>query len=461
MSRLTALHEVALLLAGELDRGRLFDGLCRGATRVSGALAAAAYSCDTAGGHIVREAHVGDERPLPPVVVQALSERRTVTAGHELATPLLCQGVVLGALWAQGTFGSDEMSLLETLAVAVAAALTYAETIASAERRQAQAEALLQAYRSVVEARDRDTIMARGLDLMTTVLGADRAAVYLVDREGQVVFVMGRRVSRQYLEHACRNITQSAGGIAALARVPVHVADVPSDPRTRPLHHIAAEEGIHTAVIVPLLHRDELLGGIVLYHDIVREYAPDDIALARGFAEQVAVALANANLTRRLEQRVARARILGTLWTAVIECDGTAERASRAVQAIVAGGVATQAWVFAFDGTLWAQAGMSAHSRDEALDAARGAGSGRALRGELVAAKIGFRGEHFGELVLAAPPRAAGAPARAQTVSIQMIEEDGAAERLELVTAAAERIGSALASARAPHDARAKRTGPR
>jgi GAF domain-containing protein len=453
MSRLATLHEVALLLAGELDRGRLFDGLCRGAARMTGALAAAAYSCDTAGEHIVVEARLGDARPLPRGVVQALSERRTVAAGRELATPLLCQGVLLGALWAQGSFGPDDATLLETLAVAVAAALTYAETIASAERRQAQAEALLQAYRSVVDARDRDTIMARGLDAMTTVLGADSAAIYLVDRQQRVTFVMGRRVSRQYLEAACRNISRSAGGIAAQARVPVHVADVRSDPRTRPVHQEAADAGIRTLLIVPLLNRDELLGGIVLYHDIVLDYAPDDIALARGFAEQVSVALATASLTRRLEQRLTQARILASVVKAVTEPDTDGERVSRAVQAIVAGGAATQAWVFSPDGALAAQAGMSAHSRDEALEMARAARGGRALRGELAAAGIGFRGEHVGGLVLAAPSRAAAAPARPQTVTIQIIEEDDGEERLELATAAAERLGGAMGGAWVGHDA--------
>src|SRR5262249_27691089 len=245
------------------------------------------------------------------------------------------------------------------------------------------------------------------------------------------------------LEQAARNVNQSAGGIATFARVPVQVADVASDPRTRPLHRVAAEDGIHTAIIVPLLHREELLGAMVLYHDIVREYAPEDIALARGFAEQVAVALGTANLTRLLEQRVERYRILSTVWRAMTEPDTPAARIARAVQAIVAGGVATHAWVFRPDGTLAAQAGMSAHSADEALATARAAGSGRALRGELAAARIGFRAEHFGELVLAGPPRAAGGPARPQTVTLVLRDEGDSDERLELVSAAAGRVGGA------------------
>jgi GAF domain-containing protein len=361
-----------------------------------------------------------------------------------------------------GTLGPDEASLLETLAVAVSAGLTYAGTIATAERRQARAEALLQSYRSVADTRDRDTLFGRALDAMTAVLGADRAAIYLVDRQERITFAMGRRMSRQYLETACRNMGQSAGGIVALARVPVQVADASTDPRTRPLHSLAAAEGIHTLVIVPLLHRDELLGGIVLYHDIVIHYEPDDIAVARGFAEQVAVALATVNLTRGLERRLARARVLTAVWKAVTEAETDGECLARAVTAIVAGGAATQAWAFAPDGALAAQAGMSAHPRDEAVAAAHAARGGGALHGELTAARIAFRGEHFGELVLAAPPRpAAAAATRPQTTVVQIRNEDDADERIELATMAAERLGGALANARLTEAARTRRTAPR
>jgi GAF domain-containing protein len=456
MSRIASLHEIAVLLGGELDRRRLYTGLARGSARLSGATATIVYSCDAAGEHVTAEARVGPERPIPDCVGQALSERRTVAGTHQLATPLLTQGGVGGVLWAEGSFDADQVSLLETLSAMVASALGYAESIASAERREAQAEALLVAYRGVIESRDRDLIIGRTLDTLTTVLGADRAGFYLIDRSQTMSFAAGRRISRQYLEAAATNLTKGVGGTAIAARVPIHVADAATDPRTRPMHAVVAAEGFHTLFIAPLLHRDELLGGLVLYHDIVVPYSPEDIAMVRGFAAQVAIALTTAALIRRLEGRLVSARVLAAAGRAAREADNDVERLQRAAQAIVAGGLTTQAWIFHPDGTLAAQAGMSGHSREAATAAAR---PGLGLDGDLAAAPITFRGETFGTLILAGPPRPSPSPARPQTVTIQFSNQDDPDERLELALEAAEHVAAAVIGARrapAPSRARAR-----
>src|SRR5262249_6493875 len=145
------------------------------------------------------------------------------------------------------------------------------------------------------------------------------------------------------------------------------------DPRTRVIHELATHEGLHSMLLMPLIHRGQLFGAIALYHDLVWRYEAEDIAPVRALADEMALALANANLHQQIQRQLVHLRVLERIARVASEPGSGAERAARVVAALVGGAVAVRAWALRVDGTAWAAAGEGAADREAAQQAAQAA----------------------------------------------------------------------------------------
>jgi GAF domain-containing protein len=480
--RLAVLQEVLLALSGDLDRRQLYEGAVSGARRLLGVPLAAALAWDPGREELVVEAVSSDDAaaPLLPAADLALctgpaySSRTTVVVedldghprapavaralklGAAAATPLVGSHTVLGAIFVahfkngadRGGLSPEDLRLLELLANHVGLMLVGAEAVATAVRRLAKAEELAAAFRGIGEARDRDVILMRGLDCATTILGADRAAVYLSNGRDEIHFVASRRLSRMYIDEVIKRFRRSVGGLIPVARTPIYVADMATDPRTRVLHELAMYEGLHSALIMPLIHRGQLFGAIALYHDLVWSYGPEDLAPVRGLADEMALALAHTNLHVQTQRQLAHMRVLEQVARGAAEAGSATERAERAVRAVVERGAAVRAWALRVDGTAWATAGEepTVGAREAAHQAAQAAVlAGRAIaRPPVVAAPL----RHDGALVLELPlPRPV--EARPPTIFQVVAEELDLSLDLDLATAVATHLVAAFTQARA------------
>ena len=100
---------------------------------------------------------------------------------------------------------------------------------------------------------------------------------------------------------------------------PEQLAAAPSDELYR---EIVQDLGLHSYLCVPLVARDQVLGAITFVQaESKRVYGDDDLAVAQELARHAAIAIDNAQLYERAEQRAQAARVLASVGDGVVLVD--------------------------------------------------------------------------------------------------------------------------------------------
>jgi GAF domain-containing protein len=147
---------------------------------------------------------------------------------------------------------------------------------------------------------------------------AERAFVHRFD--GQFLRVVAtHNVSPEHRAFVERNpITpdrHSIAGRAAFERRSVPVHDVQADPEFT--YAGKDVEPVRTALSVPMLKADELLGVIMIYRHEVRPFSDNQIALMETFADQATIAIENTRLFEEVQARNRDLTALGEVGRAV------------------------------------------------------------------------------------------------------------------------------------------------
>jgi GAF domain-containing protein len=192
--------------------------------------------------------------------------------------------------------------------------------------------------------RDRDSLLRSIVDRAQGLVHGTMAGLYLKREDGKLELVLASGMLATYVG-AVLGPGEGVAGTVAATKEPILLDDYRTWPgRAR----VFSTAGIGSVVCVPILWREEALGSLFVDHEVPGRFGAADLETVRLFAEQAAVAIANA-------------RLIG-------ELKGAAEELSRAYDATLEG------WVRALDLRDRETEGHTQRVVERTIDLARRAG---------------------------------------------------------------------------------------
>jgi GAF domain-containing protein/ActR/RegA family two-component response regulator/anti-sigma regulatory factor (Ser/Thr protein kinase) len=255
--------------------------------------------------------------------LQAVRAHRT-----QLALPIPVKGQTWGVMslisQEQRDFLPEEVKVLEAVAHQIGQVVERSLLLADMQEQTRRLETLARTGHTLTAARSLE-------DVLTTVVEAARGlvpdgAARLAIAEGdQLRFcaeagILGGSPIERIASVA---LGEGVTGRAAVSRQPVIVELLDAEPGVVGLPWLMSE-GFVSAVIVPLLLRERLVGVLNVFTRARHTFVPADMGLLLSFASHAAIAIDNAQLFAEAQQNAARYRALfdvGVALTSSLELD--------------------------------------------------------------------------------------------------------------------------------------------
>src|SRR5918995_2112008 len=185
-----------------------------------------------------------------------------------------------------------------------------AELARQLEDMREQQRAISGVLRAVARSAGIQPVLDEVVEACERLCRADYGALYLL--EHGLLHVAAHHTDADGAEwdtqhpHALDRTT--AAGRAAVAREPVHIPDIRDDPE---YSYGGPTEYYRAMIGVPIVVEDDLIGVVVLVRREPQPFTDEHIALVQTFADQAAIAVANARLIEAVErQRTELARFV-------------------------------------------------------------------------------------------------------------------------------------------------------
>jgi GAF domain-containing protein len=285
--------------------------------------------------------HIPDYLQYPPEIQGRLA--KMAGARTLLIVPMLKDQTLIGIIGVYRQevrpFSEDQIALMQNFATQAVVAIENARLLnelrQSLDQQKATSE-VLQVISSFPG--DLEPVFARMLEKAVTICEArfgniqhwDGEALHLVAAHNTPpAFAEARRRSPN------RPSPNSSFGRMIATKTVVHVANAAEQPgytKERDPASVDAVElgGVRTALYVPMLKENELVGAFTLSRQEVRPFTEEQISLVKSFAAQAVVAIENARLLKELRERTQEVEKLNQqLEQRVADQVGEIERMSR------------------------------------------------------------------------------------------------------------------------------------
>jgi len=244
----------------------------------------------------------------PVLITDRLADRSLLTLGDgdsvptraAVSAPLREGDVVVGSISVQSyrarAYGEAELELLQGIADVASVAIVNARHVSELERRQREAERMLEVARALVASLDDREVLRRIVDAALELLTTDGAVVWLLEEDGARVGASGGPAAP-----AEGSLFPLKGDLIRLVmeeRESVILDDISTSrllpPSTR--RRIQAR----SAMIVPLVAGERAMGALSVGSIEPRAFTPPEARLLQRLAGHAALALENARLHARL-----------------------------------------------------------------------------------------------------------------------------------------------------------------
>ena len=207
--------------------------------------------------------------------------------------------------------------------------------LAEAEKRAFQLETSAEIAREASTTLDQQELLRYTLQLVQERFKFYHASIFLLDPSGEYAIVVestGEAGAKMKADgHKLQVGSQSIIGTVTSRKNPLVVNDVTADPthKFNPLlPDTRAELGI------PILLGDRVLGALDVQSTTPYDFTPDDIGVLQIFANQLAVAINNANLFAETQEHLAQHRLIHHITTVAASSTNIEDAISSAVQGL-------------------------------------------------------------------------------------------------------------------------------
>jgi two-component system, NtrC family, sensor histidine kinase KinB len=177
------------------------------------------------------------------------------------------------------------------------------------DRSHSLLELLINVSREVAAALDLRTVLQRLLFAAMQHVGGERSSIIVMDDIGKPVdatIVYGKEFHEHTTQQLRDTVERGLAGWVVQYRKPALVPDTSKDKRwLRRADDSADKSGAKSAICVPLMARDRLVGVMTLVHSVPNAFNEEHLNLMQAIADQASVAVLNARLYTE-SQRTAR-----------------------------------------------------------------------------------------------------------------------------------------------------------
>lgn len=168
------------------------------------------------------------------------------------------------------------------------------------DRNRALLELLISVNREVATALDLRTVLQRLLFAALQNVGGERGSIVVLNDMGQPIdatIVYGKHFHEHTSQQLRETIERGLAGWVMQHRKPALVPDTSMDERwLRRADDAAEQSGAKSALCVPLLARERLVGVLTIVHSVTNAFNEEHLELMQAIADQASVAVLNAYL---------------------------------------------------------------------------------------------------------------------------------------------------------------------
>jgi len=181
------------------------------------------------------------------------------------------------------------------------------------EQERARLEGLFAVSHTVNSTLDVDQVLNRAMDVVIQVTGAERGFLMLFDTAGKLEFQVARNLDRSTITSPAFQVSRSIVERAARTGQPVVTTDALNDPRFSDEESVVSL-ALRSILCIPLQAKDRVIGAVYVDNRLhAGTFKPDDLSTLRAFANQAAIAIENAQLFERVQQKMREIAELKTL----------------------------------------------------------------------------------------------------------------------------------------------------